>query len=80
VIGVRSAQLAFLYALLEPTATLRDFEEAGKNFERLAYLEILKTMPFGDVYNYYCLINNVPIGEEYVEKIQVYEKEVLSLR
>jgi L-rhamnose isomerase len=80
VIGVRAAQLAFLYALLEPTATLRDFEEAGKNFERLAYLEILKTMPFGDVYNYYCLINNVPIGEEYVEKIQVYEKEVLSLR
>lgn len=80
VVGVRAAQLAFLFALLEPTSKLREFEEAGKSFERLAYLEILKTMPFGDVYNYYCLINNVPIGEEYVGVIQGYEKEVLSKR
>jgi L-rhamnose isomerase len=80
VVGVRAAQLAFLFALLEPTAKLREFEEAGQNFERLAYLEILKTMPFGDVYNYYCLINNVAIGEEYVGEIQGYEKEVLSKR
>lgn len=80
VIGVRAAQLAFLYALLEPTAKLREFEEAGKNFERLAYLEILKTLPFGDVYNYYCLINSIPVGEEYVGEIQKYEREVLSKR
>jgi L-rhamnose isomerase len=80
VIGTRAAQLAFLFALLEPTNKLRTFEEAGKNFERLALLELLKTEPFSAVYNYYCLINNVPVAEDYITEIQKYEKEVLSKR
>lgn len=80
VIGTRSAQLAFMYALLEPTAILLKLEEKGKNFERLAYLELLKTKPFGAIYDYYCLKNNVPVGEEYIEEIQKYEKEVLLKR
>jgi L-rhamnose isomerase len=80
VVGTRAAQLAFLFALLEPTEKLRGYEESGKHFERLALLEILKTMPFGAVYNYYCLINNVPIGEEYIADIQQYEKNVLIKR
>lgn len=80
VIGVRAAQLAFLYALLEPTSKLKQFEEAGKNFERLAYLELLKTMPFASVYNYYCLRHNVPIGEDLIKLIQQYEIDVLNKR
>jgi L-rhamnose isomerase len=80
VIGTRAAQLAFLFALLEPAEKLRAYEEAGKNFERLALLEIMKTKPFGAVYNYYCLINNIPVGEEYVAEILQYEKDVLSKR
>jgi L-rhamnose isomerase len=80
VVGVRAAQLAFLFALLEPTAKLKEFETQGKNFERLAYLELLKTKPFGAVYEYYCMINNVPVGEDYIGEIQNYEKSVLSLR
>ena len=47
VIGTRSAQLAFMYALLEPFEMLVKFEEEGRNFERLAFLELLKTKPFG---------------------------------
>ena len=80
VIGARAAQLAFLYALLEPTKMLREFEQSGKNFERLAFLELLKTKPFGAVYDYYCMINNVPVGEDYIKEIQKYEVEVLSKR
>jgi L-rhamnose isomerase len=80
VVGTRAAQLAFLFALLEPTDRLKAFEEAGQNFERLAMLEILKTLPFGAVYDYYCLINNIPVGMEYVAEIQKYEKEVLKKR
>ena len=80
VIGVRAAQLAFLYALLEPTATLRVYEEQGKNFERLAFLEVLKTKPYAAVYEYYCLRNNVPVGQDYIETIQQYEAEVLNQR
>jgi L-rhamnose isomerase len=80
VIGTRSAQLAFMYALLEPFKTLVKFEEEGKNFERLAFLELLKTKPFGAVYDYYCMKNNVPAGQEYIEEIVKFEKEVLLKR
>jgi L-rhamnose isomerase len=80
VIGTRSAQMAFLYALLEPHKTLLKFEEEGKNFERLSYLELMKSKPFGAVWDYYCLKNNVPVGQDYIEEIRKYEKEVLLKR
>lgn len=80
VIGTRSAQLGFMYAMLEPTDKLKAFEESGRNFERLATLEIMKTMPFGAVYDYYCMKSNVLTGPEYIDEILKYEKEVLSKR
>jgi L-rhamnose isomerase len=80
VIGTRSAQMAFLYALLEPLQILVKFEEKGKNFERLSYLELMKAMPFGTVWDYYCMKNKVPVGSDYIEEIRKYENEVLSRR
>lgn len=80
VIGTRAAQKAFLIALLEPTSELVKLEEEGKYFERLAMLEELKTKPFGAVWDYYCLKNDVPAGEGYIAEIQQYEKDVLSKR
>jgi len=80
VIGTRAAQLAFMSAMLEPTETLVEFEEKGMNFERLAMLELLKTKPLGSVWDYYCLINDVPVGQDYIEEIRKYEKEVLLKR
>jgi L-rhamnose isomerase len=56
------------------------YEEQGKNFERLAYLELLKSKPFGAVWDYYCLKNKVPVGQDYIEEIKKYEKEVLLKR
>jgi L-rhamnose isomerase len=80
VIGTRSAQLAFMYAFLEPVKTLVGFEEEGRTFERLALLELLKTQPFGAVYDYYCMKNGVPAGHDYIDEIMKYEKEVLLKR
>lgn len=80
VIGTRSAQMAFLFAMLEPTETLIKFEEAGKTFERLSWLELLKSKPLGAVWDYYCLRSGVPVGQDYIEDIVKYEKEVLSKR
>ena len=79
-IGTRSTQMAFLYALLEPTTLMKNAEESGKNFERLALLENMKKMMFGAVYDKYCDDNNVPAGMDYVAEIQKYESEVLSKR
>lgn len=80
VTGTRAAQKAFLIAALEPTNDLVKLEEAGKNFERLAMLEELKTMPFSAVWDYYCLQENVPVGADYIAEIQKYENEVLVNR
>ena len=80
VIGTRSAQMAFMYALLEPFKTLVKLEDEGRYFERLALLELLKTKPFGAVYDYYCLKNKVPVGQDYIEEIMKYEKDVLNKR
>ena len=80
VIGGRAVQLAFLFAFLEPFKKLLIFEEVGKNFERLAYLELLKTKPFGTVWDYYCLKSKVLVGKDYIDDILKYEKEVLMKR
>jgi len=80
VIGTRAAQMAFLFALLEPFETLRKFEEQDKNFERLSMMELMKSKPFGAVWDYYCLKNQVPVGQDYINEIIKYEKEVLSKR
>ena len=80
VIGTRAAQKAFLIALLEPTQQLKELEEQEKYFERLAIFEELKTKPFGAVWDYYCLISDVPAGESYIAEVNQYEKDVLSKR
>nr|WP_321357765.1 L-rhamnose isomerase [uncultured Draconibacterium sp.] len=80
VTGTRAAQKAFLIAMLEPTKDLVAVEEAGQNFERLAMLEELKTMPFSAVWDYYCLQEGVPTGMGYISEIQEYEKDVLLKR
>ena len=40
----------------------------------------MKSMPFGVVYDYYCFINNIPVGGEYLAEIKDYENKVLSKR
>ncbi len=79
VVGTRAAQKALLFALLEPRVLLRGYEEEGRLFERLALLEEMKSMPFGDVWNYYCISRNVPPGTGYFEAVGKYET-VTALR
>lgn len=80
VIGTRATQQAFLLGLLEPLGQLKTYEDKNMYFERLALLELMKTMPFGAVWDYYCLINEVPTGTDYITEIQTYENEVLTKR
>jgi L-rhamnose isomerase len=80
VVGTRAAKKAFMIALLEPAEMLKDLEESGQYFERLAFLEELKSKPFGAVWDYYCLQEGVPAGEAYISEIKQYEKNILSKR
>jgi L-rhamnose isomerase len=80
VIGIRSTQKALLQALLEPAARLSNYEQNGQYFERLALLEEAKVLPWNAVWDYFCLKNNIAIGEDYISEIQQYEKDVTSKR
>jgi L-rhamnose isomerase len=80
VIGSRATQKAFLLALLEPIEILRKYEANGQYFERLALLEESKALPWNAIWNYFCHINNVPVGEDYIKEIQDYEKVIMADR
>jgi len=80
VIGTRAMIKALLMALLEPTAMLRDAEGSGDFTGRLALIEEAKTLPFGAVWDYYCLTSDVPVGPAWLDEVRGYETEVLSKR
>jgi L-rhamnose isomerase len=79
-IGTRSMLKALLIALMEPTATLREYELTGDHTRRLALLEELKTMPFAAVWDGYCLKQGVPVGRAWLDDVRRYERDVLSAR
>jgi L-rhamnose isomerase len=80
VIGARSMQKALLLALLEPTKSLRRLEDAGDNTARLALLEELKALPFGAIWDHYCVSRGVPAGRDWLAEVRDYERDVLSHR
>ncbi|MBD3370991.1 L-rhamnose isomerase [Candidatus Fermentibacteria bacterium] len=80
VIGSRSVLRAFLLALLEPTEQLVKLEKEADYTGRLALAEELKNMPFGAVWDHYCLRSGVPTGMGWMEEVRRYEREVLRNR
>ncbi|MHA1684410.1 MAG: L-rhamnose isomerase [Promethearchaeota archaeon] len=80
VIGMRALQKCLLSAMLEPWELLKEREEKGERFQRLAILDELKTLPIGAVWDYFCVRMNVPPGMAYIAEIEKYEREVLEKR
>ena len=79
-IGTRAVRKGFLESLLEPVKLLFDAEQSGKYYERLALMEELKTLPFAAVWDKLCLDSGAPVGIEWMEKVDQYEKSTLVLR
>jgi L-rhamnose isomerase len=80
VIGTRNTLKALLLAFLEPLPLMRELEVTGDYTSRLALLEELKSMPFGAVWDYYCLQHDVPVGNSFMNEIKGYEERVLTQR
>lgn len=80
VVGMRNTQKALLKALLEPTEDLRAIELEQDLTKRLVVTEELKDFPYADVWNYFCEINDVPIGLAWYNEVKAYEEQVLSKR
>ncbi|MEO5950978.1 MAG: L-rhamnose isomerase [Chloroflexia bacterium] len=79
-IGARNVLRAALVSLLEPTEQLRQLEREGNYTARLATQEELKGMPWSAVWDYYCQLEEVPIGLAYLDEITRYEGDVTSKR
>lgn len=79
-IGTRNMIKALLSAMLTPNELLKKYQDEGNFTERLALMEELKTYPMGDIWNYYCEKNNVPVGEAWIKEVKEYEENELSKR
>lgn len=80
VIGMRDMQKALLYAMLMPNAKLAELQQERRFTELLMMQEELKTYPMGDVWDYFCQMNGVPIKEQWFREVVKYEEDVLSKR
>jgi L-rhamnose isomerase len=76
VIGLRATRKAILYALLDPTTELQKLEAAGDNAGRLALMDEMKTMPFGDVWGFLCQRAGAPLDHEWMGEVKKCEGNV----
>jgi L-rhamnose isomerase len=78
VTGARAVLKAMLIALLEPTEELVALEREGNYTKRLILLEELKGMPFGAVWDVYCLREGVPVRQAWIPEIEEYEAQLTA--
>jgi L-rhamnose isomerase len=79
-IGTRAMVKALMMAMLEPTAQLRKLEIEGDYSSRLAFLEEIKTLPCGAIWDYYCTAQGVPVGMAWMDEVKSYERTVMAKR
>lgn len=80
VIGTRATQKGLLYALLEPSQMLLDYENNNDGAVKLALLEELKAFPFGAVWDMFCLKNNCPASIAWLNSLITYDRNVIRKR
>ena len=80
VIGARNMLRALTIAMLDPIDRLKQLELAGDYTSRLALMEEAKTLPFAAVWDYHCLKQGAPVGEQWLAEVKKYERDVLSQR
>ena len=79
-VGGRNMQKALLNALLLPSEKLAEYQNKANYTKMLAVSEEFKTFPFGDVFEEYCRRTGAPVGMEWMDEVDEYEREVLSKR
>jgi len=79
VVGTRSMQKALLISLLSPWDKLKELQDKVRLTELMVMQEELKTLPFGAVWEEFCLRCGVT-ADNWFDSIMKYEAEVLSKR
>ena len=80
VVGARNMQKALLSALLLPSEQLAGYQDSADYTKMLAVSEEFKTFPFGEVFDEYCKRVGAPLGMQWLDIVDKYEKEVLANR
>lgn len=80
VVGMRNMQKSLLFALLQPRERLKELQDTGRFTELMMLQEECKLYPFGDVWNYFCAVNQVPEKEDWFAQVKRYEEQVLAKR
>lgn len=78
VTGMRNVQKSLLYALLEPSRTLKELQDSGNFTALMVMQEELKTMPFGDIWQEY--LGREGVVSDYLPEIVKYEERILKER
>ena len=80
IVGMRNVQKSLLVGLLNPKEKLAKYQKDLDFTRLLAVSEDVKTLPFADVWNYYCAKNDVMLDLEWIDEVEKYEKDVLAKR
>lgn len=80
IIGARATRQAILCGLLDPSAQIRAAEKADRGHERLALMELAKSLPWGAVWDELCQRAGVPAGADWLADVARYEKQVQEQR
>lgn len=80
VLGMRNMQKELLKAMLLPNKQLKALQDAGEFTSQLVLQEEYKNYPTDAVWAEFCKRHHVPANEEWLKKVQKYEKDVLLKR
>ena len=80
VLGMRNMQKELLKALLLPNAALKEMQDKGDFTSQLVWQEELKNYPVNDVWEEFCRRAKMPAGEEWLDAVKRYERDVLAKR
>ena len=80
VTGARAMEKSLCYALLQPHAYLKQLQDEYRNTEKMILIEQIKSMPFGAVWEEYCVRQGVPCDDELFALVKKKKKDVTSKR
>lgn len=80
VTGARATRQAILCGLLDPSKRLKEAESSGRGHERLALMELTRSLAWGAVWDELCQRDGVPAGADWLKDVASYEKTVLVSR
>ena len=80
IIGARATRQAILLGMLDPGKSLRAAESAGRGHERLALMELAKSLPWGAVWDELCTRDGTPARAGWLADVARHERAVLARR